>query len=78
LSDQAQQAVDASGLLRYHTGREIGVAESTMSRFMRAQGGRSLANIDAVADLPCMTSTPCTERRRQTPDPEALHGIDRE
>lgn len=51
LSDQVRRAVDASGLSRYRVAKEIGVAESTMSRFMSGQGGLSLANLDALADL---------------------------
>jgi transcriptional regulator with XRE-family HTH domain len=51
LSDQIRRAVDASGLSRYRISKEIGVAESTMSRFMSGQGGLSLANLDALADL---------------------------
>ncbi|HVK13701.1 MAG TPA: helix-turn-helix domain-containing protein [Gemmataceae bacterium] len=51
LSDQVRRAVDDSGLSRYRIAKEIGVAESTMSRFMSGQGGLSLANLDALADL---------------------------
>jgi transcriptional regulator with XRE-family HTH domain len=51
LSDQVRRAVDASGLSRYRISKELGVAESTMSRFMSGQGGLSLANLDALADL---------------------------
>jgi transcriptional regulator with XRE-family HTH domain len=51
LSDQIRRAVDASGLSRYRISKELGVAESTMSRFMSGQGGLSLENLDALADL---------------------------
>jgi transcriptional regulator with XRE-family HTH domain len=51
LSDQVRRAVDASGLSRYRIAKEIGVAESTMSRFMAGKGGLSLVNLDALADL---------------------------
>ena len=51
LSDQIRRAVSASGLSRYRISKEIGVAESTMSRFMSGQGGLSLANLDALTDL---------------------------
>ena len=51
LSDQVRRAVDASGLSRYRIAKEIGMAESTMSRFMSGKGGLSLANLDALADL---------------------------
>jgi transcriptional regulator with XRE-family HTH domain len=51
LSDQVRRAVDASGLSRYRIAKTIGVAESTMSRFMAGKGGLSLANLDTLADL---------------------------
>jgi transcriptional regulator with XRE-family HTH domain len=51
LSDQIRRAVDASGLSRYRIAKELGIAESTMSRFMAGKGGLSLANLDALADL---------------------------
>jgi hypothetical protein len=51
LSDQVRTAVDASGLSRYRISKELGVAESTMSRFMGNKGGLSMENLDALADL---------------------------
>ena len=51
LSDQIRRAVDASGKSRYRISKELGVAESTMSRFMSGQGGLSMENLDALADL---------------------------
>ncbi len=51
LSDQIRQAVDASGLSRYRISKELDIAESTMSRFMSGQGGLSMENLDALADL---------------------------
>ncbi len=51
LSDQIRKAVDASGMSRYRISKELGIAESTMSRFMSGRGGLSLDNIDALALL---------------------------
>ena len=51
LSDQIRQAVDASGLSRYRICKELGIAESTISRFMTGQGGLSMEYLDAVATL---------------------------
>ncbi|HBI47062.1 MAG TPA: hypothetical protein DDY78_30045 [Planctomycetales bacterium] len=51
LSDQVRRAVDASGLSRYRVSKQLGVAESTMSRFMSGHGGLSMENLDALADL---------------------------
>jgi len=50
LSDQIRDAVDASEMSRYRMCKELGVAESTMSRFMSG-GGMELANVDALAEL---------------------------
>jgi transcriptional regulator with XRE-family HTH domain len=50
LSDQIRRAVDASGLSRYRISKRLGVAESTLSRFMSG-GGLSMENLDALADL---------------------------
>jgi transcriptional regulator with XRE-family HTH domain len=51
LSDQIRQAVDASGMSRYRLCKMVGMAESTMSRFMSGQGGLSMEYLDALADL---------------------------
>jgi len=51
LSDQIRRAVDASGLSRYRISKALNIAESTMSRFMSGQGGLSMDNLDALADL---------------------------
>ena len=51
LSDQVRRAVDASGLSRYRIAKEIGMAESTMSRFMSGQGGLSMEYLDRLAEL---------------------------
>jgi transcriptional regulator with XRE-family HTH domain len=62
LSDEIRDAVEASGLSRYRIARELGVAESTMSRFMGRKGGLSLDNLDRLADLLGLHIT--TEPRR--------------
>jgi len=51
LSEQLRQAVEDSGLSRYRISKELGIAESTMSRFMSGQGGLSMEYIDALAEL---------------------------
>jgi transcriptional regulator with XRE-family HTH domain len=51
LSDQIRRAIDASGLSRYRICKEIGLTESTMSRFMSGQSGLSLRVLDDLADL---------------------------
>ena len=51
LSDQVRGAVDASGLSRYRLCKSLGMDQATMSRFLNGQGGLSMANLDALADL---------------------------
>ena len=51
LSDQIRQAVDASGLSRYRIAKDLGISESTMSRFMSGKGGLSMDYLDRLAEL---------------------------
>jgi transcriptional regulator with XRE-family HTH domain len=51
LSDQVRRVVDASGLTRYRICKELGIAESTLSRFMSGQGGLSMEYLDRLAEL---------------------------
>jgi transcriptional regulator with XRE-family HTH domain len=63
-SDEIRRAVDASGLSRYRISKELGIAESTMSRFMSGQGGLSMQYLDALAGLLDLHIT--AGRRRRT------------
>ena len=51
LSDEVRAAVAASGLSRYRIAKGLGIAESTMSRFMSGQGGLSMEYLDRLAGL---------------------------
>jgi len=51
LSDEIRDAVNASGTSRYSIAKNLGIAESTMSRFMNGKGGLSMEFIDLLADL---------------------------
>ena len=51
LSDEIREAVDASEMSRYAIAKALGVAESTMSRFMSGKGGLSMEYIDRLAAL---------------------------
>ena len=51
LSEQIRQAVDASELSRYRISKSLGIAESTMSRFM-AGGGLSMCQGKAPEEFP--------------------------
>lgn len=54
VSDQLRSAIDDSdrhGMSRYRICMNVGLDESTMSRFMRGKGGLSIHTIDAIALL---------------------------
>jgi transcriptional regulator with XRE-family HTH domain len=71
LSDQIRRAVDASGMSRYRIAKDLGIAESTISRFMSGKGGLSMEYIDALADLLGLNVTTVKRRRqkgKRTPD----------
>jgi transcriptional regulator with XRE-family HTH domain len=51
LSEQIRRAVDACGLSRYRICKDLGIAESTLSRFMSGQGGLSMEYLDRLAEL---------------------------
>ncbi len=65
LSDQIRQAVDASGLSRYRISKTLGIAESTMSRFMSGPGGLSMEYLDGLADLLDLNITAGKARRKK-------------
>jgi transcriptional regulator with XRE-family HTH domain len=50
LSDEIREAVNASGMSRYAIAKSLGIAESTMSRFMNGKG-LSMDFIDRLAEL---------------------------
>jgi transcriptional regulator with XRE-family HTH domain len=50
-SDELRRAVDASGLSRYRICRELGIAESTLSRFMSVERGLTMKCLDRLAAL---------------------------
>lgn len=51
LTDEIRQAVDASGKSRYRLCKELGIAQSTLSRFMSRKAGLSLDTLDRLAEL---------------------------
>lgn len=51
LSDQVRKAVNDSELTRYRICKDLGIAESTMSRFMAGKGGLSMDVLDRLAAL---------------------------
>jgi hypothetical protein len=50
-SDEVRRAVDACGLSRYRICQELGIAESTLSRFMSGQRGLTMKCLDPLAAL---------------------------
>ena len=64
LSEQIRGAVGASGLSRYRIAKTLGIAESTLSRFMSGKGGLSMEYLDALADLLKLNITTAPRRRK--------------
>jgi transcriptional regulator with XRE-family HTH domain len=64
-SDELRQAVDESGLSRYRICKELGVAESLLSRFMSAKGFLGQETIDALAELLDLHVAAGTPRRKK-------------
>ncbi len=50
-SDELRWAVDACGRSRYRVCKELGIAESTLSRFMSGERGLTLTCLDRLAAL---------------------------
>jgi transcriptional regulator with XRE-family HTH domain len=51
LSDEIRRAVEASGRSRYAICKELGILQSSLSRFMSGKGGLTMASLDALAEL---------------------------
>jgi plasmid maintenance system antidote protein VapI len=50
-SDELRRAVDACGQSRYRLCQELGIAESTLSRFMSGERGLTMKCLDRLAAL---------------------------
>jgi plasmid maintenance system antidote protein VapI len=50
-SDELRRAVDDCGLSRYRISKELGIAESTLSRFMSGERGLTMKCLDRLAAL---------------------------
>jgi transcriptional regulator with XRE-family HTH domain len=50
-TDEIRRAIEESDLSRYRICKEIGIAQSLMSRFMSGRGGLSLDTLDRLAGL---------------------------
>jgi hypothetical protein len=51
LSEEIRHTVNASGMSRYAISKALGIAESTMSRFMARKGGLSMEYVDRLGEL---------------------------
>ncbi|MCI0675726.1 MAG: helix-turn-helix domain-containing protein [Phycisphaerales bacterium] len=71
-SDQIRRAVDASGMSRYRVSKELGITESTTSRFM-AGGWLGVENMDALADLLGLQVTVKTNPAKEGPKAHGKH-----
>jgi plasmid maintenance system antidote protein VapI len=50
-SGELRRAVDDCGLSRYRIAKELGIAESTLSRFMSGERGLTMKCLDRLAAL---------------------------
>jgi hypothetical protein len=50
-SDELRRAVDGCGRSRYRLCHELGIAESTLSRFMSGERGLTMRCLDSLAAL---------------------------
>jgi plasmid maintenance system antidote protein VapI len=50
-SDELRRAVNDCGRSRYRLCKELGIAESTLSRFMSGERGLTLKCLDRLAEL---------------------------
>jgi plasmid maintenance system antidote protein VapI len=50
-SNELRRAVDDCGLSRYRLCKELGIAESTLSRFMSGERGLTMKCLDRLAAL---------------------------
>ena len=49
LTDEIREAIDKCGVSRYRLCQELGIAQSTLSRFMNGKGGFSFDVLDRLA-----------------------------
>ena len=49
LSDQLRAAINASELTRYRIGKELGIDEATLSRFMSGERGLRMSVLDKLS-----------------------------
>jgi predicted XRE-type DNA-binding protein len=71
-SDQIRRAVDASGMSRYRVSKELGITESTTSRFM-AGGWLGVENMDALAVLLGLQVAVKANRAKKGPKAHGKH-----
>jgi transcriptional regulator with XRE-family HTH domain len=50
-SDELRRAVDDCGMSRYRLCKELGIAESTLSRFMSGERGLTMKCLNHLAEL---------------------------
>jgi ribosome-binding protein aMBF1 (putative translation factor) len=51
LTDQLREAIDSSGMSHYRVSKEIGLDQSTLSRFMSGKAGLALNTVDRLGEL---------------------------
>jgi len=51
LTDEIREAIDGCGMSRYRLCQELGIPQSTLSRFMNRKAGLAMATLDRIAAL---------------------------
>jgi plasmid maintenance system antidote protein VapI len=64
-SDELRRAVDDCGLSRYRLCKELGIAESTLSRFMSGERGLTMKCLDRLSELLDLHVTTGERRRKK-------------
>lgn len=65
LTEQLQQAIDASGKTRYRISKDTGISQSVLSLFCNGQRGLSLAAVDVLVSYLDLELTPRKPRERK-------------
>jgi transcriptional regulator with XRE-family HTH domain len=65
ISDQLRAAIESAGVSRYRIGKETGVNEAALSRFMSRKTGLDLSTVDRLAAYLGLELTSIDSKRRK-------------
>jgi transcriptional regulator with XRE-family HTH domain len=64
LSEQIRQAIEGCGMTRYAIGKETGIDQATLSRFMSGERGLPMKTLDRLADFLDLNITTGKQKRK--------------